>query len=615
MALDTDRPEILSSRTVVPVGTGDAETFRARALALAAGALCRLRDGWRVFVALPIPRAVAGVFGGSLLRRIVLSNLLGLGILLIGLVFISQHNAWLIDAKRDSLIVQGEIIAKAIAANASIDNQGTLRVDPDRLLSVDGSLIPFRDDGFSALELSLAPERVTPVLRRLIEPTSNRARIFARDGTLIVDSDMLLRRDATGQFAPPTTGRQRSKNFWTRATQWMMWTELPVYHDLGAANGMSYREVPIALTGVTTPLLQLTPEGEVIVSVAVPIQRARSVQGVLLLSTLPGDVDEQLANERNMILMLALLSVIATLAAATLLARMVAGPIRRLSDAAVNVSLNRAGPEDIPDFSSRGDEVGQLSRSLSQMTGTLYRRIEASEKFAADVAHELKNPLTAARAMAESLGYARTDEQRNQLVGQIQHELKRLNRLITDVSNASRLDAELARQQLEPVDIAAVASGVVSTFRDILSGDSRQVVLEVQEPSIMVRGHDGRLGQVLTNLIDNAISFSPDTGTVVVRIARRGDGVEIVIDDEGPGIPPDKLDKVFERFYTDRPQTEAQRGKNSGLGLSICREIIDAHNGRIWAENRYAGAANGTATGARFIVKLPPASGLPARRG
>jgi two-component system sensor histidine kinase ChvG len=347
----------------------------------------------------------------------------------------------------------------------------------------------------------------------------------------------------------------------------------------------------------------------------VPIQRARSVQGVLLLSTLPGDVDEQLANERNMILMLALLSVIATLAAATMLARMVAGPIRRLSDAAVKVSLNRAGPADIPDFSSRGDEVGQLSRSLSQMTSTLYRRIEASEKFAADVAHELKNPLTAARAMAESLGYARTEEQRQQLVGQIQHELKRLNRLITDVSNASRLDAELARQQLEPVDIAAVATGVVSTFRDILSGDGRQVVLDVQEPSIMVRGHDGRLGQVLTNLIDNAISFSPEAGTVSVRIARRADGVEIVIDDEGPGIPPDKLDKVFERFYTDRPQTEAQRGKNSGLGLSICRDIIDAHNGRIWAENRYAGDAKGSAVGARFVVKLPPVSANPARRG
>lgn len=555
----------------------------------------------------PLIRWIAG----SLLRRIIVSNLLGLTCLLTGIFYVSHQNVWLIDARRDSLLVQADVIAKAIAMNATVEPGGGLRIDPDKLVAQDSALLPFRDDGFAALELSLNPERVAPVLRRFVDLGTNRARVYGRDGTLIADTTLIIQR---GQIVRPEDapggGRVRARNFWTRLTEWLIDDELPVYKEIGSANGMSYSVVRSAMTGVSTPLLELTEDGERIVSVAVPIQRAKAVQGVLLLATLPGNLDKDVAAERQSIILLAIVAFAAAMMASLLLARTVAGPIKRLSWAAEHVSQNISARQDLPDYSGRTDEVGQMARAFRAMTASLYRRIEASEKFAADVAHELKNPLTAARSTAESLTYARNDAERDQLVQQIQYELKRLNRLITDVANASRLDAELARQQIEAVDLVSVASGIVATFEDILAETGHRVFLDVApavEQAYVVTGHDGRLGQVLTNLIDNAVSFSPPDGAVHVRISRDDREVELAVEDSGPGIPPDKLEAVFERFYTDRPATEAQRGKNSGLGLSISREIVRAHGGRIWAENRHVagGPADGRAVGARFVVRLP----------
>jgi two-component system sensor histidine kinase ChvG len=561
------------------------------------------------------------LIASSLLRRIFVSNLLGLVILIGGIFYLGQHNVWLIDAKRESLRTQGEIIAAAIAANAAIDTERIV-LDPDKLPEIEGALIPFRDDGFASLELSIAPERVTPILRRLIQPTANRARIYGRDGTLIADSAQLLTRGRISRPDPAEsnpTARPKTKNLWTRLRQWFLSSELPVYREIGSANGKLYPEVRMAMSGTTTPMLLLNEQGEQIVSIAVPIQRARSVQGVLLLSTHPGDIDVALSQERWAILTIALLALTTTIAASLLLARTVAGPIHRLSDAAEHVSRNISAAHDLPDFSHRSDEVGQMAGAFRSMTAALYRRIEASEKFAADVAHELKNPLTAARSTAESLAYARTEQQRQQLVMQIQNELKRLNRLITDVSNASRLDAELALQQTGPVLLASVIEGVVMTFQDILTGEPKSIALEVApsplEDAYVVVGHEGRLAQVITNLIDNAVSFSPEGGTVTVRARRDGAFVEVRVEDQGPGIASDKLEEIFKRFYTYRPTAESSRGNNSGLGLSISREIVLAHGGSIWAENRYApgGGESGEAEGARFVVRLPAAATSPAR--
>ena len=576
------------------------------ALALGAAALNPLR---RWFYRQPLVRFVSA----SLLRRILVSNLIGFFVLLLGILYLGWYHTWLIDAKVDALKIQGKIIADAIASKAKVERERIV-FDANELPGQRSSSRTYRDDGFAALELSISPEEVTPILRKLIQSTNTRARIYARDGTLIVDTARSLRRWRAALRNEPTenTGKAPStQNFWTRLTRYLFDEPLPVYQEIGSANGTAYAEVRQALEGNQRSMLLLNDKGEQIVSLAVPIRRFKTVQGVLLLSTRPGEIDEILSEERSVILTLAAIALFASIVTSLLLARTVAGPMRRLSEAAEQASHNIAARTQLPEYANRSDEVDQMAVAFRSMTKALYRRIEASEKFAADVAHELKNPLTAARSIAESLSLAKNEEERRHLVEQIQNELNRLNRLITDVSNASRLDAELARQEMRPVDITTVLRGVVTIFRDILGDDQRQIRLVIEdaplEGAYIVSGDEGRIGQVLTNLVDNAISFSPKTGTITVRARSTPLHLEIYVEDEGPGIPEDRLEVIFDRFYTDRPDTEAKEGKNSGLGLSISREIIRAHGGQISAESRFEDGSgpDDAPLGARFVVKLP----------
>ncbi len=584
----------------------------------------RIVDVWRFLDTHGPIRKLITALTRTLARRIVLANLLGLSVLVFGMVWLSQQHAWLITAKYESLKVQGEIIASAIASSALVEREGRLSFDPDRLPELDGVRLPFRDDGFAAMELSLRHERVIPVLRRLIHPTHNtRARIYDRSGKLIVDSSELEdlnlplplepgdARASKPEEAKPAE-RVRVKNFWTRLSGLFDRSDLPIYREIGRnASGTSYPEVRQALRGAALPpMLLLTDDQEKIVSLAVPIQRRNAMLGALLLSTRPGEIDEIIANERSAMAMLVLLALAASLLASMLLARTIAGPMRRLSEGAERVSRSIHAHTKLPDFGNRQDEVGQLSNSVHSMTRSLYRRIESSEKFAADVAHELKNPLTAAQVMAQSLHYARTPEQREQVVEQVLGELKRLNRLITDVANTSRLDAELALQTTSPVDVRGIIRSVVETFRATIEDGQRHIALDIQDAAarsraFVVTGHETNLGRVVTNLLDNALSFSPSGGTVTVCVSCLNNGVEIAVSDEGPGIPPESIDKIFQRFYSDRPQSDRTRGKNSGLGLSISREIVSVHGGQIWAENRIEG---GKVLGACFRVQLPAAN-------
>ncbi|MFN3624512.1 MAG: stimulus-sensing domain-containing protein [Hyphomicrobium sp.] len=557
-------------------------------------------------------------FSASLLRRILLSNLMGFFILVGGILYLGWFHTWLIDAKLDALKTQGKIIADAIAANAKVVRESII-IDPNAIPDNAGAAASnsnnFPYDGLAEFELSIHPEEVTPILRKLIQPTNTRARIYARDGTLIVDTAQTLARWSAMRNEPRVSDREAppTQNIWTRLTRYFFREPIPVYQEIGTGNGMAYREIQAALNGEEKNMLLLNRKGEQIVSFALPIRRFGEVQGVLLLSTRPGQIDKILKEERIVILILAAIALLASVVTSLLLARTVAGPIRRLSAAAELVSENIEARTRLPQFSDRSDEVAQMAAAFQAMTSALCRRIEASEKFAADVAHELKNPLTAARSTAESLGYAKTEEERMHLVAQIQGELKRLNRLITDVSNASRLDAELARKEMRPIDVTTMLRNVVGIFRDIIGDDSRKLVLNTgSEPfanAFFVKGDEGRLGQVMTNLIDNAISFSPEGGTVSVNARIAAPFVDISVEDEGPGIPEDRLDIIFDRFYSDRPATDTSRGKNSGLGLSISREIVLAHGGQIHAENRYPSDAPPGAKpcGARFTVRLPMA--------
>ena len=619
MALDTDQL------------TGKA-TPLARAVASGWTAVVTL-SGWLESALAPVVRwlgatALARYLSRTLLRRILVSNLLGLLILLCGPLYLSATHVGLLDAKRRSLQIQGQIISSAIGENVRAETLPSF-ADGDAASEPLAPRVPFRDDGFAALELSLSPERVTPILNRIIKPTDARARIYDKSGILVVDTATLLQK-GPGHVArpdqPADASRPRTRDLWTKLTQWLIDGELPVYKEIGNANGTAYPEVQLALQGKSTAVLLLDQRGEQIVAIAEPIRRAksRSVQGVLFLSTRPGEISSILREEQTLIWVLAAFAFLATLTSSYLLARTVAEPMRRLSEAAEHVSHNISARKELPEDMDRKDEVGQMATAFRAMTASLFRRIEASEKFAADVAHELKNPLAAARSTAEAMAYAKTDEQRAQLVAQIQGEIKRLNRLITDVSNASRLDAELARQQMQPQDIRTVLGNVASIFSEILGSDTRKVVVAIEPQAhggdYVVSGHEGRLAQVLTNLVDNAISFSPPNGVVTVSAKRTGANIEIAVTDDGPGVPEDRLEAIFERFYSDRPETDQKRGKNSGLGLSISREIVLAHNGRIWAENVYEAGPASTGPqvttalakpiGARLVVELPALPGL-----
>jgi two-component system, OmpR family, sensor histidine kinase ChvG len=356
-------------------------------------------------------------------------------------------------------------------------------------------------------------------------------------------------------------------------------------------------------------MVRINERGEVIVSVAVPVQRFRAVRGALMLSTQGADIDTMVGAERLAIFKVFLIAAGVMVVLSFLLAGTIAGPVRRLAESARLVRRRIRSRVEIPDLSHRRDEIGHLSGSLRDMTDALYSRIEAIESFAADVAHELKNPLTSLRSAVETLPLAKSDESRNRLLSVIQHDVKRLDRLISDISDASRLDAEMQRHEAQPVNLAKLLTTVVSVANE-RHDDGVTVTLNFESgrpAAFTVLGNDSRLGQVIDNLIDNARSFSPAGGTVRVTCRRLKNEIEITIDDDGPGVPDEAIEKIFERFYTHRPHQAF--GQNSGLGLSISKHIIEAHGGRIRAENRggLPAAADETPAvlGARFIVRLP----------
>jgi len=562
-------------------------------------------------------RVLVRGISSSLTRRILALNLAGLITMLVGFLWLNQTREGLIDARVQSLLAQGEIMAGAIAASATVEGD-TITLDTDRLLQLQaGETSSAPEDPSSSLEFSLNPERVAPVLRRLVATTRTRARVYDREANVLVDTrgfysrNNILRLDLPPPESEGTTLIERS---WSTFRRRFGKVETPTQEDGTPAK--AYPEVLRALQqGNANTVVRVNAEGQTIVFVAVPIQRFKVVRGALLLSTQEGDIDAVISRERVGILLVFGIASAVILVLSILLAGTIAEPIRRLADAAEGVRRGSKTRQRIPDYSARSDEIGHLSVALGDMTTSLYNRIEAIESFAADVAHELKNPLTSLRSAVETLPLARNDESRGRLMSVIQQDVKRLDRLISDISDASRLDAELARNVEEPVDLSRILEAVVSVANELKRECGVSVLLDIRASTIgkdayLVMAHDSRLGQVFNNLVDNARSFSKHGGEVRVTCARIGNLVQVVVDDDGPGIPEHALDRIFERFYTDRP--EAGFGQNSGLGLSISRQIIEVHRGRIVAQNR-ASAESGEVLGARFIVSLPALTGTETR--
>ena len=549
----------------------------------------------------------------SLTRRIVVLNLTGLVALSIGIIFLSQFRNGLIDARIQSLLVQGEIIAGAIASSATVESDSSITLDPDKLQNLQpGQSYGPNEDALYGIDFPINPERVAPILRRLVSPTKTRARIYDRDGVMLVDSRNLFGRGDVLRFDLPSPTADKPGLFERAFIALRMWLgrgDLPVYHELGPDDGKGYAEVADALNGQNASMVRINERGDVIVSVAVPVQRFRAVRGALMLSTQGADIDDMVEHERLAILKVFLVAASVMIVLSILLAGTIAEPVRRLADAAESVRRRIRSRVEIPDFTRRRDEIGHLSGTLRAMTNALYSRIEGIESFAADVAHELKNPLTSLRSAVETLPVAKTDESRGRLLAIIQHDVRRLDRLISDISDASRLDAELQRQEAAPVDLAKLLSTLVAVANEVKRDDGVKVTVKFEgggARAFQVPGHDSRLGQIVDNLIENARSFSPAGGTVRVTCRRLRNQIEVYVDDDGPGVRDDVREKIFERFYTDRPHQGF--GQNSGLGLSISKQIVDAHGGSIWVENR-AGApgpdGEPSVLGARFIVRLP----------
>lgn len=549
-----------------------------------------------------VQRFLSVTIFSSLTRRIIFLNLTALAALVAGIFYLNSWREGLIDTRAQSLRIQGQIISAAIAASATIDSD-VISVNPDRLLELlpgGGTPLSFFDP---TLEFPISPERVAPLLRELVTPTHTRARIYDKDGLMIIDSANIY---TQGQVLPATTAPQEDEVFfltdwWNRAMTWVPGSQYSLYQEYASDEGKRYPEVNVALTGAPADIVRVDKQGQLVVSVAVPVQRSRAVVGALLLSTQPGDIDTIVVAERLGVLRIGLVAALVTTILSILLAGTIAGPMRRLSAAAEGVQHAANKKVEIPDYTDRADEIGDLSGALRSMTQSLFNRIEAIERFAADVAHELKNPLTSLRSAVETLPKVKRKQDRDRLTAIIQHDVRRLDRLISDISNASRLDAELARESAETVDIAQLATAMIAMHVDADPATQRHISISLLDQtdkfSPLVLGHDSRLAQVLSNLIDNAVTFSPDGGAVTISVFADVSEVILTVADQGPGIQGNP-ERIFERFYTDRPDAEAF-GDHSGLGLSISRQIIEAHKGQITAANRTDRA------GAIFTVKLP----------
>lgn len=518
--------------------------------------------------------------------RILAVNLIALLFLGGGVLYVDQLRDTLVQSRIDDLIKDGEVMAGAIGEAAT------------------------RGPETSTIELVPARQ----IILRLVGVTQKRTRFFGTDGDLLLDTrDLAVDQVVSIDKLPPEGGLE---SFWIDLAEVVTdffeafneREQLENYREVRVQKADQYPEVLSALSGEIGVRLRRLDQQNEIITVAVPIQRFRRVLGALMISADTRDINAAVQEAHQTIVGFFLAALLVTLALSVFLARTIVRPIKNLARSADRIRLGLQSSADIPDFSARNDEVGDLSASFRDMTKALARQIDAVANFAADVSHELKNPLTSLRSAVETLHLAKTEEARKKLTDIIEHDVRRLDRLISDISNASRLDGEMSRAKMETVNLTTLLQTLINIYDQMGKDDMPHLHLEIrgrrfkkkddEMQSYFVRGLEGQLGQVVQNLVDNAISFSKPEGNIHIRLGRVKGMIRLEVADEGVGIPEDKLEDIFDRFYSERPSGEAF-GKHSGLGLSICRQIVDAHGGRIYAENHK------DAPGASFIVLFP----------
>jgi len=539
-----------------------------------------------------------------LARFIFLSNIVGLLILVCGAMTLQRFSQGLIEAKIENLSSQAALITTIMGDTAT---------------------------GIG-LAAELDVQNARDVLSRVNLPDRWRVRLHDKSGTLIADSTQYETDIAITELAPIVS--EIPEPTWQEV--WQARIEAGVEKSLHNLPWRVHRrerlrqnltvDIRKALAGESVAGERYNKQDELIVSLSLPVKRVQQVLGVVTLES--SDVDNIVNGERRALAPIIGLAFLAAILSSLALTLFIALPMRRLARAAERVTRSAKERDAIPDLSRRRDEIGDLSIVMREMTNGLYDRINDIANFAADVAHEIKNPLTSLRSASDSLRVAKTAEQRKQLVDIIQNDVARMDRLITDISNASKVDANLARETAQTLDVREILSGLTDFYAQTYPGDARVIYarqsasltydnehdLETPNPAdgqdiaLNIRAFETPFAQVLRNLIDNALTFSPPKGEVLLRAfvqadPARGDRVIIVVEDDGPGIPPENLETVFERFYTERPQG-ARFGSHSGLGLAICHQIVKAHKGEIHAENR-VNPGSESIKGARFVINLP----------
>lgn len=515
----------------------------------------------------------------KLTARVLAVNVMALMMLVGGMLYLSSYEERLIENELASLTTEAEILAGALAEAATIGGVDTAR--------------------------TLDPEISRQMVRRVYTATETRTRLFGPDGSLMADSRVLGQPGGLVEVRPlPPPVREE----WYRSLFDEVYAAIdrlvstrkrwPPYREDPVQEADDYASVRAAMTGGLGRQIWSQPDGTLILGVAVPVQRVRAVLGAVLVTRDGINIEGNIQSVREEILKVFAIALAVTIVLSLYLAGTITRPIRRLALAAERMRASRGRQIEIPDMTRRADEIGELSGALRAMTDALWARMDAIERFAADVSHEIKNPLTSLRSAVETTARITDPERQRKLIQIILEDVQRLDRLITDISDASRVDAEMSRAESADVDVGRMLTMLAELYRATLAETGPRITLSIQRGArLTVPGIEDRLVQVLRNLIGNAISFSPPDGRIALRAWSAGRNVIVAVEDDGPGIPPSKLEAIFNRFYTERPAGE-KFGTHSGLGLSISKQIVTAHGGEIFAENRDGG-------GARFTVKLP----------
>jgi two-component system, OmpR family, sensor histidine kinase ChvG len=527
-------------------------------------------------------RGLISLNRSPLARKIIFFNLLALMVLVVGVLYLNPFRDSLVQQRAAALVTQAELIADAFSV---------------RLAAEDGG--------------ALGPEAAADTLDRLSLRVGIEVYLFDATGQLAGSRTGNLPEpfpEASDREAGSTLITDLLNSIWEGVTG-LMGSDQSARGPLDAER-MARDLVPTALQGRMQVETVRNPEGNTLFTVATPVRLNGNVHGVVALTSAAGEIDRLVRSEREQVLQMFLLALLVSIGLSLVLASTIANPLSDLAAAAElgrDKNARKTSPTRvrIPDLTARPDEIGRLSVAMRGMVAALYDRIEANEQFAADVAHEIKNPLASLRSAVGTLRVARREDQREKLLDVIEHDVRRLDRLVSDISNASRLDSELVKEQEESFDLLRTLRNLCEYLGREASSKGIEFIADLPEEPIVIQGLEARLAQVFVNLISNAISFCEDGDAVRVWARRRDNRVLVVVEDTGPGIPESALTKVFKRFYSERPVK--QFGNHSGLGLAISKQIVEAHGGVIWAENIRPTDADVTSEplGARFVVGLP----------